>query len=693
MSIHSHFPLGDSPPLLFHLLFFNPRPPRQLLFTLLCQPRNHLSVLVLFSFFCASILPLSLSYTSSNLHILLVASFSFGFISHSLFNRSCPSTMDAAALLCNICPKRPRFSDVSHLLTHVSSKAHLSHYFKLQVRSHQEPQAGQLLEEYDRWYKVNNLAKLLSDRMASKETRHKRRQVRAVAQGASFAAPKENAEPRATPRACTSTRKSFSDFLDPHLSDFKIDTMARDADPPSFSTDYIIPTRKDEKKIHLRLNATSALGRSPEMPAPGQLKRDYDSDSEDEIGSILRATPHWSGRHGSEAKDEIDPRLLQRGFGSDPFIDEGGNLDSTPTMLGADRERADEIARLKGVLWPGMDIFDSATEQMRRKRNQKKDESVLKMMEKTSLGVEPTELVFSPSGILRKQRVINGDVEDSSPLKGETPIPKRRAVRPKRLLFTERDPNIVPQRGQDVKRIKRVTGVGPSRHSVRDAANQIPVSRGGVSGNQPLRNGDDEFDLSLRGFGERTRGGFAVFNDKNQGKSSSKDQRHGDGPYLASSMPRQETLGTGPFQPPASSNYAAGFIGRAPCHPMGKENLEPILNIQGRIDTIDNWRSPFIKRNNYIGDTGYPPHYFFSDAPRPAFGPLDSHDLSGYSWNPLAISLPRLPAQEKENHNIYKDISPTFDCQPATRAGSPDGTISDTEQDDFERLYLDGSSY
>jgi hypothetical protein len=131
--------------------------------------------------------------------------------------------MDAAALLCNICPKRPKFSDVSHLLTHVASKAHLSHYFKLQVRSHQEPQAEVLLDDYNEWYKTNNLAKLLSDRMSSKDSRRKK------SLGKNPVPDKIPDQERdeghnVTPLQAFNTRNNLPDYIDPRLSDSFVDS-------------------------------------------------------------------------------------------------------------------------------------------------------------------------------------------------------------------------------------------------------------------------------------------------------------------------------------------------------------------------------------------------------------------------------------------------------------------------------------
>ncbi|KAK5000373.1 hypothetical protein LTR16_006932, partial [Cryomyces antarcticus] len=72
-------------------------------------------------------------------------------------------------LHCNICPKKPDFSDVSHLLTHIASKGHLSHYYKVKVRAGSEDYSRQLIEAYDRWYAEWKMEDLMSQRMNLKE--------------------------------------------------------------------------------------------------------------------------------------------------------------------------------------------------------------------------------------------------------------------------------------------------------------------------------------------------------------------------------------------------------------------------------------------------------------------------------------------------------------------------------------------
>jgi hypothetical protein len=72
-------------------------------------------------------------------------------------------------LQCILCNKNPKFSDVSHLLTHVSSKSHLATRFKLQIQAQSDVDARNRLDHFDFWYQSSNIDALLADRMAAKE--------------------------------------------------------------------------------------------------------------------------------------------------------------------------------------------------------------------------------------------------------------------------------------------------------------------------------------------------------------------------------------------------------------------------------------------------------------------------------------------------------------------------------------------
>ena len=84
--------------------------------------------------------------------------------------------MSTALLTCKICSKKPSFSDVSHLLTHVGSKGHLSQLHKLQVKSHQEIAEALQLVDYNQWYQEHGLAQLLSERLQQKEKKQAAKQ-------------------------------------------------------------------------------------------------------------------------------------------------------------------------------------------------------------------------------------------------------------------------------------------------------------------------------------------------------------------------------------------------------------------------------------------------------------------------------------------------------------------------------------
>jgi hypothetical protein len=131
-----------------------------------------------------------------------------------------------------------------------------------------------------------------------------------------------------------------------------------------------------------------------------------------------------------------------------------------------------EHIKLKGTIWPGMNLFDAATQEMQQKRNQKKDASVLRRMERLARLVEPTEVVYSPNGdsILKARHI--DDLEDASSLvEGETPIPKAKQVRSrKRKPLADKDVN-APRL---VKRKARETGVIPRTYADLPFAHDLP---------------------------------------------------------------------------------------------------------------------------------------------------------------------------------------------------------------------------
>lgn len=75
------------------------------------------------------------------------------------------------------------------------------------------------------------------------------------------------------------------------------------------------------------------------------------------------------------------------------------------------------LPRLKGIRWPGMNLFDAANEEMKKMRNQRKDKSVIDQMEAFSTTISRDELVYNLDFDLTRTRdVYDSPSVESSPV-------------------------------------------------------------------------------------------------------------------------------------------------------------------------------------------------------------------------------------------------------------------------------------
>lgn len=519
--------------------------------------------------------------------------------------------MDASNLKCIICPGHPQFSDVSHLLTHISSKGHLANAFKLQVRSHQDKNASEMLQDYEVWFKENNLPALLSDRIIATDERKNKRKSQSNHDEAYSQPPAKRPcrvkKPLSTPPPLT----ELPDYLDPRLMD------------PIF-----VPVTPNTTSTRPKRNCAS--------------KRPL-------------------------VEESLDLSLLDASDESNPEPNEDA-------LIEAEKQRSDEMSRLKGVLWPGMDIFDSATGQMRRKRNQKKDGTVIKRMEMKSLLVVPMEQVYSPEGVLLKERFITGDVdENQSPLKGETPIPKQRPPRSKkRRPLAQNDPNLPIRKCTSKNREPVQIVITPRRRSQRSKI--IKPS---------YVDDDPDFELSAQSFAKATKGprsGFRIFAD------SDYDTRDA---FRDCQRPKQH--------PPQDTLTPARLVldhrGNTPKGPgrkgdgrdlQVKENIDPILNPHGGMD-MGGWDSPLAKRTG-LNQPNYPPEFFFVKDEE------NDEDKCAYQCNPLVAPSYRTGGMSLLGDGCYDEFSAVDTGWNMHRAQSSEATISEEDHEELARLYLTGGT-
>lgn len=100
-----------------------------------------------------------------------------------------------------------------------------------------------------------------------------------------------------------------------------------------------------------------------------------------------------------------------------PFVNGATDVQFAPDIIDS-IDGAAGATKLKGIVLPGMDLFDAATPDQKRMRNQKKHESVLKNMTKASESIEQTEYVWDEQflSICRTRNVYDSPSVDGSPV-------------------------------------------------------------------------------------------------------------------------------------------------------------------------------------------------------------------------------------------------------------------------------------
>ena len=623
--------------------------------------------------------------------------------------------MTSIPLLCNICPREPDFSDISHLLTHVASKGHLAQELKAKVRARQDASIREKLDAYDRWYEKHQIERLLSQRLILKESKGVSTSTRAKRSvNSPLAHPAKNVKPRrkrvksSQIVADPSPVESEEPPIDPQLWVFPPSSpspflsLPEPGDLPkydqAFNHRYHIPRMCEAQDP--RVTQRAAMVSTPSKVPSGQNPiQDHgpDTDSESDYFNTFIRSPTMT-----TYPDPSEIHGLPLGFSPLRTTEEVGRrtrTNTTPDSNGRDIEKAVSIQPpvLKGVKWPGMSIFDSASLRAQRLRNQKKDGSILEQMEHNSIVVEQTERIYWPDGSLKLERLITGNVE-SSPLKEPTPPPKRQRTRAKKSVLADLSTNAPKPARRPHK--------SPSRFPGTQAADLRNTSRMALATlNSPLPRfsypaSDDNFErrLTTGNTSNVRQQAFEVFKDNaatrlpryaaprvRPAKQTSKTEGY---PFLHHTYGRQSPspLHTARLPSPPSKQYVENS---KQAHPddihwdaqprptAGKpkpfvaaedsENIEPILDVDGRID--DQGSQAHIQRitQRYFSVTeNQPPQFFNSLPPHMDFGGLAEAKYHGSTLNLLNPYL--------RQHHFSQPYSPMLfhHPEPCILASRPD---------------------
>ena len=611
--------------------------------------------------------------------------------------------MEAIPLLCKVCPKKPHFSDISHLLTHVDSKSHLKYYSNAKIRGRQDQSIRQQFDEYNQWYEQNGIEKLLSQRILQKDSRSNHAKVKATRETAVKTA-KNPRKPRKKRSVLPETPNEVDakDAIDPRLSQLQQTQYIEQ------SADAGIPSESPPPFDIASLRPQRVPGRPPWSSMGHERK-------------TLSDLTNWDmgdGANKSESTDAVvdrvespllgnttypDPLTLTGSFpfqrASTPTSTSNGpnTINTSPSQCSQHSQQTIEtcsahIIKLKGPQWPGMALFDSASPEAQRMRNQKKKHSTLEQMEYASSLVQPIERIYFSEGTLKLERPITGNVE-SSPLMEPTPKPKRRRLKVNVAVLGDLSTNIPKRRAPRIaKRTmpdhvnyepdftgsseRRLAGPRSPWDDAKEGSGILHNARGHQDPSEwLLNNGLPDFD---------NRTSFSVYRDSvdmehwkiaypTQDQSATIDH-----PSLRFSMAQPTNIHNGlSYNEPNVLRHRSSVQSKAvqdaemnsyessqgPWHhalrdsPMadpGKENIQPLYNSDGNIDIqASRLGAERISQRYFVASGNDPPRFYDTLPPEMDFGGWAGHRPMRSSFNPLNPQFLRPQSQ-------LEGISPRF---------------------------------
>ena len=364
---------------------------------------------------------------------------------------------------------------------------------------------------------------------------------------------------------------------------------------------------------------------------------------------------------------------------------------------------------LKGVKWPGMSLFDTASLEAQRRRNQRKDESILEQMENNSAAVQQLERIYWPDGALKMERLITGNVESSPPRETTPPLISTRKQRTKssRSVLTDLSTN-GPKIGRKPRQRKINTHVSDTQFSnLQELSGKALATLGDPKSIHPRRarishtqnlEEKSERHFKYSATNNARKRDFEIFNDdpnhlaRYQQESNSDPlgtlfppNIHGHHGTLHSHSSKSNCHRTplANLQPSSARQVSAQsdrpqMFEEAFLHSTmdDRENIQPLQDSEGRFDYS---AAPAIQQRvtqRYFSLTGnQPPQFFSAIPPQMEFGGLAEPMYHGTTLNPLNTRLhpQHFPSYNAQSHFQY----PMSTCH-ADRTASPGQLSSST---------------
>ncbi|KAK9773921.1 hypothetical protein AB5N19_05673 [Seiridium cardinale] len=311
-------------------------------------------------------------------------------------------------LTCGICPKVTKFSDVSHLLTHIASKGHLSNMFKLDIAKYTNDDARERLEDYQAWFDEYNIRELLQNRSENRVQKSSGSRGRGGTRGGTPAVSLRGEHGSVVNRNGSGRKvvaKGKQRVRDNSKSATHVNPIKREPDDDFESVSDFTPS--SHAHVQRPWNPGHDIQAWPSLPpwngayfghgfqqdmgfGIGQQGEERIANHHEDVETSSKYEPS-----DMEDEDEGDTSLLRSEDTMDTTIPEVDVQAVSEELELEERERVHFRKYLKGEIakLEGVGGFDAAPEEQRRKRNQKKDPSVLVHMEASSRAVQTLEHV------------------------------------------------------------------------------------------------------------------------------------------------------------------------------------------------------------------------------------------------------------------------------------------------------------
>ncbi|KAK3396591.1 hypothetical protein B0T20DRAFT_275958 [Sordaria brevicollis] len=478
-------------------------------------------------------------------------------------------------LKCILCPKQPIFSDVSHLLTHCSSKSHLSHRFKTELRSDHDDTAREVMQQYLRWEDNSGIRALLTERLNAKENKKPARRGRPAGTAnrpKAFQNRDDLVKNEPTGEQLDHAPVLAHWITDPNNASLQFHNLRHGhayADPPGFQTPVMKRSRSD-------------------FPGP---------DTPDNNNNLLAGKyARWPSE--TATSDSILP---------------SSEVTSEITEFDDD----DESSKLKGVRYPGMGLFDSANEQQKRKRNQRKDESVLKMMEEASMTIKNTEVIYTENWEKQRER----DVYQSPSIYEGSP-----------------DRELEEADNRKKKRNRRASNVTNAKpRGGRASARNKTAAKTKTTQEETMSIEQDEGISQISGHSHGSMDSYDVFHDPPQRSP------HHTGSPMGSFFELRHRPALKPL--PSNGHLPSnGQLGSSAPKPLNGSQLSYFPSRESMSNNYSGLPS------NNLSNSGLPSNGFFSSQQLPTYSGMNPLSLSGrpsymqsFNYNGYGSESPRAP--------------------------------------------------